>query len=424
MEHRRRWAFDSDGNGGGVTETGCVCSVAGYCSRHFREKSEGEWQACQTDPRTFANEERVRPAGGSGVLEPMPCRFRAPIPHAAFECGGCGGSNRKPVHHCGLYGVSCTPLGFIRKSGEDGPTPKVCEDCEGRESDANPFPEPLTVASAVCEEPADLWFTWAAIRSQTGGDRVRLLAVDNRPDSRGGELTKELCKRFGAVYVPFAGAQGTNSPRDLIFRVAETDVVVCLDPHVIVEPGALAAVSRYFANRPGCRDLVSGSLINDQGAAFGQYAAQWSKHHFGTWATDPAGRDAHPGNPPYEIGFSGLGAFAMRPAAWPGMNAAFRGFGGAEGYLHEKTRRAGGASVCLPAFRWRHLFARFGRRVAYTSPMSDRVRNYLIGWAELGLPVAGIVETFQHVLSNDSELQRLADSARMAENSGGPNGLF
>jgi hypothetical protein len=104
---------------------------------------------------------------------------------------------------------------------------------------------------------------------------------------------------------------------------------------------------------------------------------------YGTWAKDPAGFD--PDAPPFDIPMQGLGLFACRAAAWPGFNPLFRGFGGEEGYIHEKFRQRGGRTLCLPFLRWVH---RFGRPagVPYRNKWEDRFRNYLIGFDELGLP--------------------------------------
>ena len=75
----------------------------------------------------------------------------------------------------------------------------------------------------------------------------------------------------------------------------------------------------------------------------------------------------------------GLGLFACRREAWPGFNPRFRGFGGEEGYLHEKVRRNGGRVLCLPALGWTHRFAR-PLGPPYRPTWEDRVRNYRIGW--------------------------------------------
>ena len=90
----------------------------------------------------------------------------------------------------------------------------------------------------------------------------------------------------------------------------------------------------------------------------------------------------------------GLGLFACRRAAWPGFNPDFRGFGGEEGYIHEKFRRAGGRTLCLPFLRWMHRFTR-PLGIPYVNRWEDRLRNYLIGFRELGLDTAPVVEHFK-----------------------------
>ena len=108
----------------------------------------------------------------------------------------------------------------------------------------------------------------------------------------------------------------------------------------------------------------------------------WRAGMYGVWATDPRGLD--PDAPAFEIPMQGLGVFACRRAAWPGFNPRLRGFGGEEGYIHEKVRRAGGRTLCLPFLGWTHRFNRpFGPR--YPVSVEDRVRNYLLVHDELGL---------------------------------------
>jgi hypothetical protein len=98
----------------------------------------------------------------------------------------------------------------------------------------------------------------------------------------------------------------------------------------------------------------------------------------------------------------GLGLFACRRDSWPGLNPRFRGFGGEEGYLHEKVRRGGGRTVCLPALRWVHRFNR-PEGVPYPPAWDDRIRNYLIGWRELGWDDAPVREHFRGVLGEAAD---------------------
>jgi hypothetical protein len=92
---------------------------------------------------------------------------------------------------------------------------------------------------------------------------------------------------------------------------------------------------------------------------------------WGIWATDPRGKD--PEGDPFEIPMQGLGVFSCRKGAWPGFNPMFRGFGGEEGYIHEKFRQAGGRCLCLPWLRWTH---RFGRPagIGYSLTVEEKLR--------------------------------------------------
>src|SRR6185369_9570882 len=79
--------------------------------------------------------------------------------------------------------------------------------------------------------------------------------------------------------------------------------------------------------------------------------------------------------------------------ARPGFNPLFRGFGGEEGYLHQKFRKLGRRCWCLPWLRWAH---RFGHHtgVPYRLEMTDRIVNYLIGHRELGLNEQAVIDHF------------------------------
>ena len=77
---------------------------------------------------------------------------------------------------------------------------------------------------------------------------------------------------------------------------------------------------------------------------------------YSRWDTDEP--DLGLDGPPFEIPMQGMGAFACRREAWPGFNPRFGGFGGEEGYIHEKFRQAGGRTLCLLFPRWAHRFGR------------------------------------------------------------------
>jgi hypothetical protein len=112
---------------------------------------------------------------------------------------------------------------------------------------------------------------------------------------------------------------------------------------------------------------------------------------WGIWGHDPRGQN--PNGEPFEIWANGMGLFSCRKDAWLGFNPHFRGFGGEEGYIHEKYRQAGRKTLCLPFLRWLH---RFGRPNGAPYPLTRyaKVRNYVLGHQELGLSLDPVHEHF------------------------------
>ena len=120
---------------------------------------------------------------------------------------------------------------------------------------------------------------------------------------------------------------------------------------------------------------------------------------YGDWEPGcPRARD--PDGEPFDIPMQGLGLSPAGASAWPGYNPRLRGFGGEEGYIHEKFRRAGARTLCLPFLRWLHRFPRpWG--VPYPVDWSDRMHNYLVGFREVGLPTDEMEAHFRELLGAD-----------------------
>ncbi|MCV6613842.1 MAG: hypothetical protein OIF35_02615, partial [Cellvibrionaceae bacterium] len=170
-----------------------------------------------------------------------------------------------------------------------------------------------------------------------------------------------------------------------------------MDCHVLFPPGALAALLDYFSSRPDCNDLIQGPLLHDDNKTVSTHLNfKWVNGMWGDWDKDERGFD--PAAPAFEIMSQGCGVFAARKASWPGFNPRARGFGAEEGYIQEKFRQAGQRALCLPALRWLH---RFGRPLGppYKINWADRIRNYMIGWVELGLDTEAIREHFSEQLN-------------------------
>ncbi len=264
---------------------------------------------------------------------------------------------------------------------------------------------------ATYDDYDGVYFTVQAIRLYHPeiADEIEIIVVDNHPDGPCAADLKALEKWVpGYRYLSFNRVQGTAA-RDMVFREASADFVLCVDCHVMFVPGALRKLIDYFHANPGTPDLLQGPLLYDDLRSLSTHMdPTWSAGMYGVWANDP--RAADPAAPPFEIAMQGLGAFACRKSAWPGLNPRLRGFGGEEGYLHEKFRRAGGRTLCLPFLRWVH---RFGRPmgVPYQNTWEDRIRNYLIIAAELGHDPSPALEHFRAHLGREPA-ERIIAAAR------------
>lgn len=248
----------------------------------------------------------------------------------------------------------------------------------------------LTIGMATYDDFDGVYFSLQALRLYQDLSDTELLVIDNF----GCEHTRSLVEQIDeARYILATDVVGTAAGRDLLFREGRGDTVLCLDSHVLLVPGAVARLKDYVAAHPESNDLLQGPLLYDDLRTIStHFEPEWREQMWGVWGTDPRGVD--PEGEPFEIPMQGLGVFACRRSAWPGFNPRFRGFGGEEGYIHEKIRQAGGRCLCLPWFRWLHRFGR-PKGVPYPLSVEDKLRNYVIGHTELGLDLAPVIEHFR-----------------------------
>ena len=279
-------------------------------------------------------------------------------------------------------------------------------------------PKKITIGMATYDDYDGVYFSLQAIRLYHPEilDDTEFLVIDNHPDGPCGQPLKGLENSVPNYrYVPKGDVSGT-AIRDCVFEEAGGEIVLCMDCHVFFVKGALKRLIDYFDAHPGSRDLVQGPLLYDDLKSLStHFKPEWRGGMYGIWATSDAGTD--PDKPPFEITMQGLGVFACRREAWPGFNPAFRGFGGEEGYIHEKFRQRGGRALCLPSLQWMH---RFGRPmgVPYPNRWEDRIRNYLIGFRELGWDPAPIAEHFRTVMDAEAANQTVARVTEEMELSG------
>ena len=227
-------------------------------------------------------------------------------------------------------------------------------------------------------------------------DDVDFLIVDNHPDGPHADALRALSEKVpGVRYVPCPRPRGT-AVRDVVFREATAEFVLCADSHVLLGPGSLPRLVDYLRAHRDTPDLLQGPLVYDDLTSIAtHFAPEWRGGMHGVWVCDVRG--APPDAPPFEIPMQGLGVFACRRTAWPGFNPRLQGFGGEEGYIHEKIRRRGGRVMCLPFLRWTHRFGRPGG-APYRPTWKERIRNYLVTHDELGWDPAPAVAHFRGLI--------------------------
>lgn len=305
----------------------------------------------------------------------------------------------------------------------------------------------LTIGMATFEDFDGVYFTVQSLRlHQNLTPEDEIIVVDNSPSTAQGMAVKNFCKSVGVRYIEMPGSSGTTQTRERVFQEATGDAVLCMDCHVLLAPGAITRLRDWYKDHPGTKDLYQGPMILDGLTwSYTHFDLRWREQMWGIWGTawkcehgyftvhDNDGRAgyyqlepgmtpvpdswglpdlAYPGSvqeltargyklaagslhdEPFEIPAQGLGLFTCRKDAWLGFNPHFRAFGGEEGYIHEKYRKAGHKTVCLPFLVWNHRFAR-PAGVKYTLTQEDKIRNYVLGFQELGRDIEEIRVHFQ-----------------------------
>ncbi len=280
--------------------------------------------------------------------------------------------------------TTSTPLFSIPKATEQGKKRK------------------LTIGMATYDDYDGVYFSVQALQLYHPqiAKRCEILVIDNHPDGPCSASLKKLDQYIdGYRYVPLPDIHGT-AVRDHIFVHATSDYVLCMDCHVFIVPGAIEKLLNYFDENPDCQDLLQGPMLyDDLVKCVTHLEPVWREGMYGTWETDSRG--TAPEEYPFEIPMQGLGLFACRKDAWKRFNPQFRGFGGEEGYIHEKFRQAGSKTLCMPFLRWLHRFAR-PMGVPYPLQWKDRIWNYWIGSTELNLDLDPMKAHFCDLLGKET----------------------
>ncbi|MCK5360785.1 MAG: glycosyltransferase, partial [Gammaproteobacteria bacterium] len=245
----------------------------------------------------------------------------------------------------------------------------------------------LTIGMATYDDYDGVYFSVQAIRMYHPEvtEQTEILVIDNNPSGPCAEDLRNLSSSIpGYRYMAVDEIRGT-AVRDFVFREAKTEYVMCIDSHVFIEPGAISKLIDYFDDHPDTPDLLQGPLVYDDLKSIStHFEPAWRQGMFGFWSVAERGKKIT--DEPFDIPMQGLGLAACRKHAWQGYNPHFRGFGGEEGYIHQKFRNAGARTICLPFLRWMHRFSR-PMGTQYPNVWEERIRNYLIGFEEVGLDI-------------------------------------
>lgn len=255
----------------------------------------------------------------------------------------------------------------------------------------------LTIGMPSFNNFTEVFFTVQALRMYHNLKDCEILVIDNFGD---GELERFI-KSNGSGQVRYEKCVNGSGPafaKNKVFELAKGEMVLCIDSHILLKPGALDKI-------PVTDDLITGPLVyNNLKDYVCAWKPVWRGNMWGIWgdyAQTVPEKD-------FEIWGMGGGCFCTKKSSWLGFNPKFKGFGGEEGYLHTKYRKAGRKVICHTPLVWMH---QFDRKIPYPLKMVDRVHNYLIGFAELGLDTKemeahfgpSLIQEAKQMISNENK---------------------
>lgn len=238
----------------------------------------------------------------------------------------------------------------------------------------------LTIGMAHFKDYYSAYHTIQAIRIYHSEcmSECEFVIVDNSAGTAHSKDLLDLVNQMRAggenvTYFPMTDKTGTSHTRAKIFELATSPAVLVMDCHVHLYPGAIRKLIDWYDAHPGTKDIYSGPLAWDNlksGAS--SFKDTWDGQMRGQWDGSLVPLDAAP----FETLGMGLGVFSMRKDAFPGFPKGVRGFGGEELCLHDRVRKHGGKSICLPFLRWVH---RWGRPdgIPYVNRYQDKAHNYM-----------------------------------------------
>jgi hypothetical protein len=118
---------------------------------------------------------------------------------------------------------------------------------------------------------------------------IALMQMFPQPDPRqGGAMVGGYVRGdvHSARYIPLEQPKGTSAPRQKVFDEAAGDYVICIDGHILLPPGSLAAIRKYYDEHPDTKNMLTGPLLMDGLKVYNtHFSPVWRSEMWGIWGT-------------------------------------------------------------------------------------------------------------------------------------------
>ena len=255
----------------------------------------------------------------------------------------------------------------------------------------------LTIGMPTYFDYKGMTMTVATIWEYFDRPDLEVLVVDNTNDENFQETQKrqiDIINNPRYRYISFPDQKGPAETKNKVFEHATGEYVLCIDSHVLLGDGVIERLFDFLNNLEGTDtlNLYSGPLKRFDGSLASHFQNVWRNQMQGIWGTDSEFLDQ---DQPKEFWAQGCGLMLAKREEWLGFSPHFHGFGGEEGYIHEKYRRAGRKYLCLPWLKWWHCFDDPTQKRSDLTTYS-KMRNYVLARQEFGEPYDDV---FNHFVS-------------------------
>jgi len=245
----------------------------------------------------------------------------------------------------------------------------------------------LTIGMPCYDNLTEVWFTIQALRMYQDMSDTEILVVDNKGD----DAFQKAINTPGVRYERFTDVSGAGPAKNRVFDAARGEFVICMDSHVLLWPDAVRKLKDWLSgNWEDAKNLIHGPMVlKNLTNAYTHYKNQWRGQMWGIWP--PAIAPADLPKEPIEIEMGPTGLFGCRKDSWLRFAPGLQGYGGIEGIINKKYEKAGRRSITLPFLMWVHFF---GSKHAYPLKTTDKIRNFMTSFEEVGMDPSPVYEHF------------------------------